>query len=190
MHINKRAYIEPLAPSSKGGLTDNDNNDDKGDDQDKDKGDEQDKDKEDNQDGGNRLDDNNGDGMDQHSDHSSCDDVADMQVVSHVAMGAPMAQGSHEQSVIKSCFCPKLRFGPVDKDDIDPQLTRSLSQHHKDAEAEAMTDTHSDEHKSGHDVLSTAEEDIIVRATPKSNSVDNVRALQGDATVLENAIKL
>ena len=30
----------------------------------------------------------------------------------------------------------------------------------------------------------------IVRATPKSNSVDNVRALQGDATVLEDAIKL
>ena len=30
----------------------------------------------------------------------------------------------------------------------------------------------------------------IVRATPKSNSVDNVRALQGDATVLEKAIKL
>ena len=30
----------------------------------------------------------------------------------------------------------------------------------------------------------------IVKATPKSNSVDNVRALQGDATVLENAIKL
>ena len=29
-----------------------------------------------------------------------------------------------------------------------------------------------------------------VRATPKSNSVDNVRALQGDAMVLENAIKL
>ena len=29
-----------------------------------------------------------------------------------------------------------------------------------------------------------------VRATPKSNSVDNVRALQGDATVLEDAIKL
>ena len=31
---------------------------------------------------------------------------------------------------------------------------------------------------------------LVVRATPKSNSVDNVRALQGDATVLENAIKL
>ena len=30
----------------------------------------------------------------------------------------------------------------------------------------------------------------IVRATPKSNSVDNVRALQGDATVLETTIKL
>ena len=30
----------------------------------------------------------------------------------------------------------------------------------------------------------------IVRATPKSNSVDNMRALQGDATVLEKAIKL
>ena len=29
-----------------------------------------------------------------------------------------------------------------------------------------------------------------VRATPKSNSVDNVRALQGDATVLEKTIKL
>ena len=29
-----------------------------------------------------------------------------------------------------------------------------------------------------------------VRATPNSNSVDIVRALQGDATVLENAIKL
>ena len=29
-----------------------------------------------------------------------------------------------------------------------------------------------------------------VRATPKSNSVDNVWALQGDATVLEKAIKL
>ena len=26
---------------------------------------------------------------------------------------------------------------------------------------------------------------VLVRATPKSNSVDNVRALQGDATVLE-----
>ena len=33
-------------------------------------------------------------------------------------------------------------------------------------------------------------EDMTVRATPKSNSVDNVRALQGDATVLEKAIKL
>ena len=31
---------------------------------------------------------------------------------------------------------------------------------------------------------------LVVRATPKSNSVDNVRALQGDATVLEKAIKL
>ena len=31
---------------------------------------------------------------------------------------------------------------------------------------------------------------MIVRATPKSNSVDNVRALQGDAMVLEDAIKL
>ena len=31
---------------------------------------------------------------------------------------------------------------------------------------------------------------IHVRATPKSNSVDKVRALQGDATVLEDAIKL
>ena len=31
---------------------------------------------------------------------------------------------------------------------------------------------------------------IAVRATPKSNSGDNVRALQGDATVLEDAIKL
>ena len=31
---------------------------------------------------------------------------------------------------------------------------------------------------------------VLVRATPKSNSVDNVRALQGDATVLEDAIKL
>ena len=31
---------------------------------------------------------------------------------------------------------------------------------------------------------------FLVRATPKSNSVDNVRALQGDATVLEKAIKL
>ena len=30
----------------------------------------------------------------------------------------------------------------------------------------------------------------IVRATPKSNSVDNVRAIQGDATVLEKTIKL
>ena len=30
----------------------------------------------------------------------------------------------------------------------------------------------------------------VVRATPKSNSVDIVRALQGDATVLEDAIKL
>ena len=29
-----------------------------------------------------------------------------------------------------------------------------------------------------------------VRATPKSNSVDNVQALQGDATVLEKVIKL
>ena len=29
-----------------------------------------------------------------------------------------------------------------------------------------------------------------VRATPKSNSVDNVQALQGDATVLEDVIKL
>ena len=31
---------------------------------------------------------------------------------------------------------------------------------------------------------------VSVRATPKSNSVDNVQALQGDATVLEKAIKL
>ena len=31
---------------------------------------------------------------------------------------------------------------------------------------------------------------ILVRATPKSNSVDNMRALQGNATVLEDAIKL
>ena len=31
---------------------------------------------------------------------------------------------------------------------------------------------------------------LSVRATPKSNSVDNVRALQGDATVLEDMIKL
>ena len=31
---------------------------------------------------------------------------------------------------------------------------------------------------------------ILVRATPKSNSVDNVRALQGDTTVLEKTIKL
>ena len=31
---------------------------------------------------------------------------------------------------------------------------------------------------------------MAVRATPKSNSVDNVRALQGDATVLEKTIKL
>ena len=31
---------------------------------------------------------------------------------------------------------------------------------------------------------------IAVRATPKSNSVDDVRALQGDATVLEDAIKI
>ena len=30
----------------------------------------------------------------------------------------------------------------------------------------------------------------FVRATPKSNCVDNVRALQGDATVLEKTIKL
>ena len=29
-----------------------------------------------------------------------------------------------------------------------------------------------------------------VRATPKSNSMDNMWALQGDATVLEDAIKL
>ena len=34
------------------------------------------------------------------------------------------------------------------------------------------------------------EESQCVRATPKSNSVDNVRALQGDATVLEKGIKL
>ena len=31
---------------------------------------------------------------------------------------------------------------------------------------------------------------VHVRATPKSNSVDNVWALQGDATVLEKVIKL
>ena len=31
---------------------------------------------------------------------------------------------------------------------------------------------------------------VDVRATPKSNSMDNVRALQGDTMVLEDAIKL
>ena len=36
----------------------------------------------------------------------------------------------------------------------------------------------------------TKEEMKNVRATPKSNSVDNVRALQGDTTVLEDVIKL
>ena len=39
-------------------------------------------------------------------------------------------------------------------------------------------------------LLLTEIEKPVVRATPKSNSVDNVRALQGDATVLEKTIKL
>ena len=52
----------------------------------------------------------------------------------------------------------------------------------------ALSITH--DNKAHQTVNHTMQDQITVRATPKSNTVDNVRALQGDATVLEQTIKL